>query len=322
MNRWVARVLLTICLLAAFLSAYILFPWPIPAAQSFELIAHRGVHQTFPLTNLKNDTCTAAIIDPPRHDYLENTIPSMQTAFAAGATAVELDIHRTSDNQLAVFHDWTLDCRTNGSGEVNAQPMAALRELDIAYGYTPDGGKSYPLRGSGVGLMKTLPEILAAFPDKHFIIHDKDGDPATAALLAAFLQPLSPAQRALLSYWGSDEGLKIVRTQAPEVTPYIYDAQSLRSCQGDYLLRMLLTGSLPARCQQQVIGIPYRMLATLPGWPNLILARAHQAGARVYITDVDSAAELETLASLPIDGIQTNRIEEIGPLLTNRVAPD
>lgn len=51
------------------------------------------------------------------------------------------------------------------------------------------------------------------------------------------------------------------------------------------------------------------------------MARAHQAGARVCIMDADTATQLTALDNLPIDGIQTNRIEEIGALLTNRVAP-
>lgn len=78
---------------------------------------------------------------------------------------------------------------------------------------------------------------------------------------------------------------------------------------------MLFTGSLPDHCRQQIIGIPYRLLPSIPGWPNLILARAHQAGARVFITDVDTVEQLDTIVQLPIDGIQTNRIEVIGPLV-------
>ena len=78
---------------------------------------------------------------------------------------------------------------------------------------------------------------------------------------------------------------------------------------------MLLTGSLPDSCRGHIIGIPYRLLDALPGWPHLILARAHQAGARVYVADVDTAEQLAALRGLPLDGIQTNRIEVIGPLL-------
>ena len=81
------RLLIGISVAILVLAGYVLFPWPMPAATSFALVAHRGVHQTFPLTGLDNDTCTAEIIHPPSHSYVENTIPSIREAFATGATA-------------------------------------------------------------------------------------------------------------------------------------------------------------------------------------------------------------------------------------------
>jgi glycerophosphoryl diester phosphodiesterase len=311
------RAALGLALVVALLIAYVLFPWPVPPAASFTLVAHRGVHQAFPLTNLNNDTCTGKIIYPPTHDFIENTIPSMREAFANGATAIELDIHRTADEQLIVFHDWRLDCRTDGTGTTNEQPLAFLKTLDVGFGYTADGGQTFPLRGKGVGMMPTLPEVLAAFPNEQFVIHDKDGDAETRQLLIEFLGTLSAEQRSRLTYWGG-EGFAPLHVQIPEVQPYFYGQDELQACLGDYLLRMLFTGSLPERCRQQIIGIPYRMLPSIPGWPNLILARAHQAGARVFITDVDTVEQLEAIANLPIDGIQTNHIEVIGPLVGRR----
>lgn len=305
-------------------AGYVLVPWPIPAAESFELVAHRGVHQAHPgrEEGVTNETCTAAIIDPPVHGYIENTIPSMQAAFDAGATAVELDIHRTADDQLIVFHDWTLNCRTNGTGPIREQTVAELLRLDVGYGYTADGGKTYPLRGTGIGMMATLPDILAAFPDQRFVIHDKDGDDATSRLLAGYLSTLPMEQRARLSYWAGDAGTTIVQQIAPEVRPYFFGPGEARSCLGNYLLRMVLTGTLSDRCQRWVIGIPYHMLDTIPGWPHLILSRAHQAGARVFVVDVDTPEEYASVADLPLDGIQTNRIDIIGPLLAENAGEE
>ena len=80
------------------------------------LLAHRGIAQRFDERELKNDTCTAARMLPSSHEYLENTISSMRAGFAAGADIVELDVHPTTDGEFAVFHDWTLDCRTDGHG--------------------------------------------------------------------------------------------------------------------------------------------------------------------------------------------------------------
>ncbi|SDE23630.1 Glycerophosphoryl diester phosphodiesterase family protein, partial [Priestia aryabhattai B8W22] len=124
-------------------------------SQSF-LLAHRGVAQTFTMKDIQNDTCTAERIYNPEHNFLENTIPSMEAAFEDGADMVELDVHITKDNQFAVFHDWTVDCRTNGKGVTRDYTMAELKKLDIGYGYTADGGKTYPFRGKGVNLMPSL----------------------------------------------------------------------------------------------------------------------------------------------------------------------
>jgi len=94
---------------------------------------------------------------------IENTIDSMRAAFELGADAVELDVHPTTDVQFAVFHDWTLDCRTEGHGETRAHDMAYLKTLDVGYGYSADGGRTFPLRGKGIGLMPSFADVMQAF---------------------------------------------------------------------------------------------------------------------------------------------------------------
>jgi len=54
----------------------------------------------------------------------------MQAAFAAGADIVEFDIHPTTDGHFAVFHDWTLDWRTDGRGVTRERTLAELKALD------------------------------------------------------------------------------------------------------------------------------------------------------------------------------------------------
>ena len=83
-RRRLLRVVAVIALCVIASVAYLQYPWPIPPAASFTVISHRGVHQTFPLAGLTSETCTASIIHPPTHAFLENTIPSIAAAFAAG----------------------------------------------------------------------------------------------------------------------------------------------------------------------------------------------------------------------------------------------
>jgi glycerophosphoryl diester phosphodiesterase len=125
--------------------------------------------------------------------------------------------------------------------------------------------------------------------------------------------------RGRLSYWGP--GYAEIQARAPEVQPYLITRAQVRACLGNYLA-MLLTGTLPEGCQEQALAIPYTELSRLPGWPHLILARAHQAGVRVFITDVDTPEQLQSVIGVPIDGIQTNRIDVIGPLVVERRTGD
>ena len=127
-----------------------------PEAGSLRLIAHRGVHQTYHREGLKNDTCTAQRIYPPVHDYIENTVRSMQAAFAAGADIVELDVHPTTDGRFAVMHDWTLNCRTEGKGETRSHGFYYKPDDDNA------GMVGLPIIGGGQSASRQLRHNSAA----------------------------------------------------------------------------------------------------------------------------------------------------------------
>lgn len=60
----------------------------------------------------------------------ENTLLGFEKAISLGLKAIELDIHSTSDGELAVIHDDTVDRTTNGSGSVNDLSLAELQKLD------------------------------------------------------------------------------------------------------------------------------------------------------------------------------------------------
>ncbi len=294
---------------------YLYVPRSLPAQpESFVLIAHRGVSQTFSRENVENDTCTATLIYSPTHSFLENTIASMQAAFEYGANIVELDIHPTTDNQLAVFHDWTVDCRTEGKGITHEQSMDTLRQLDIGYGYTADGGQTYPFRGKGVGMMPTLAEVMSAFPNGKFLIDQKDRFDKTVQLLADVLSQYPPPQRRNIYLFSGKEQYLQLKKDIPEVQRLFSSRREVKDCIPSYL-KMLMSGTLPDACGQYVFGVPARYLKYVPGWPSLFLSKSHQANLQVYVLDVDTLEQLESVKNLPIDGIVTNRIEIIGPQL-------
>ena len=166
------------------------------------------------MEGITGDTNTAAIIYAPEHPYLENTIASMQAAFTAGADIVELDIQLTADGQFAVFHDWLLEYRTNGTGTIREHTMEELKQLDIGYGYTADNGKTYPFRGKGVGLMPTLEEVLTAFPKQKLLLHIKSNDLESGEKLADYLSTMPADKLKLLSVYGANQPISVTAGEA------------------------------------------------------------------------------------------------------------
>lgn len=77
--------------------------WPRPA-----VIAHRGASAHAP----------------------ENTLAAFELAVQQGADAVEFDVKLTRDGHVVVLHDQSVDRTTDGSGDLRAFSLAALRELD------------------------------------------------------------------------------------------------------------------------------------------------------------------------------------------------
>jgi len=194
-----------------------------------------------------------------------------------------------------------------------------LKKLDVGYGYTSDGGKTYPLRGSGIGMMPTLEEVLAAFPDKKLIIHQKDAAIRTAEMLAAILNKLPEEQRRRLYWYGAPRPYAKLRQIAPEITKQFPFPGEMRQCAKSELLRLGF-GELPQTCHLSSMGGPARYLWLVPGWPNDFLRKSAAAHVPFYVTEVDSVEEAKKLGQLPINGIMTNRIEVIGPVITQVIA--
>ena len=90
----------------------------------------------------------------------ENTLAAFELAARQGAPAIEFDVKLSSDRQVIIIHDQTLNRTTNGSGAVTKQPLAALRELDAG------SWKSDQFKGEKIPLLN---EVLEAVGKKVLI---------------------------------------------------------------------------------------------------------------------------------------------------------
>ena len=283
------------------------------------LLAHRGVHQTFDVAGVENDTCTAMRILPLSHNYLENTLPSIQAALDYGADIVEIDVHPTTDGEFAVFHDWKLDCRTNGTGRVRDHSSEALRKLDIGYGYSFDGGKSFPFRGKHVGQMPMLSDVINSFPTTHFLINIKSRSSDEGRLLMQYLSAQN-WNNSFVGVYGHQDPVEAARQENPNLMTM--DKQQTKSCLMTYAA-IGWSGYVPNACRKTLVPVPENYAPLMWGWPARFQARLNKYDSGVILmgphTKARSEPAIDTLGQLSkisphFSGIiWTNKIEVIGP---------
>jgi glycerophosphoryl diester phosphodiesterase len=67
----------------------------------------------------------------------ENTVASIEQAIALRCAFAEVDIQRTSDDELVLLHDERVNRTTNGRGYVSDLTLSDIRKLDAGGGQSP-----------------------------------------------------------------------------------------------------------------------------------------------------------------------------------------
>jgi glycerophosphoryl diester phosphodiesterase len=325
MSRKILLIVAAIVLIAAafWLNNSSVLYGPSAAAKS-RVLAHRGVYQTFPAENLDNDTCTATLIAPPPHPYLENTIASMRAAFDSGADVVELDVHLTPDGKFAVFHDWTLDCRTDGAGITELTPFATLKTLDVGHGYTADGGKTFPFRGQAKGLMPELTEVFEALPRGKFLVNYKSRRAEEGRALAELLAARPEFRTLIYGVYGGAEPTRAAIAAVAGLRGY--DRESLKACIIRYAA-LGWSGYVPQACRNTLLALPSNIARWMWGWPHRFVARMQGAGTDVILlgpwsggasAGIDAEAELALVPEKFGGLVWTNRTETLAKAIKDR----
>jgi len=263
-----------------------------------KLIAHRGLAQDFDRAGVERDTCTATLIEQPFHSYLENTKDGVLRAGELGTWMVEVDIAPTKDGEIVLFHDWTLDCRTDGSGPVREATLVELKALDIGYGYTADGGATYPFRGAGVGAVPTIEEMVRALPLRGRLMYNfKSGDAEEADLLAEKLKAAGrDPEKSGDAFYGHPDPVNRIREIYPEA--WAWSPQEARQCSSDYV-SFGWTGFLPESCRGKTMIVPLNYQYAYWGWPNRLIARMEAYGGEIIVTGPYTSGEPAVGLTLP-----------------------
>ena len=239
----------------------------------------------------------------------ENTLPAFELATRLGADAFELDVHLTRDGEVVVFHDAETARLTGAPGTIAARTLAEVRRLDAAWGFTPDGGATFPLRGRGVA-PPTLAELLARFPGMRMNVEAKSEDPALAAALVAVVRAAGAVDRVCV---GSqhDEQAERIRALLPGACHFLPETAATAHV-------MAARAEHPTGLAEgwDVADLPYRM----EGSDIVVLDRRtidflHARGLAVFAWTVDDERDMRALLADGIDGIMTDRPDVLARVL-------
>jgi glycerophosphoryl diester phosphodiesterase len=227
----------------------------------------------------------------------ENTIPSFERAIAAGAAILESDLHVTADGAIVLLHDDRVDRTTDGTGRALERTLAELRDLDAGFRYSPDGGRSFPYRATGVRI-PTLEEAFASLPGARFNLEIKEIDRDAIERIAACVAEAGRAATTLLTA-ATDSTMAALRAHLQKTGVEV----ALGASTGDVLgfVRGALEGGEPPS-DSMALQIPARF-GGQPLVTRELVAYAHAYDVQVHVWTINDPGEIDRLLDLGVDGI-------------------
>ncbi len=238
----------------------------------------------------------------------ENTLAAFAAACEMGAPYIELDVHMTADAVVVVCHDADL-LRTAGAKIAIAQTaLEAVRRADVGATFSADG-EHYPFRGQGLKV-PTLAEVLAAWPDRRFVVEIKQTAPSLVAPLLEVVESLHMTDKVLIAS-EHQEPLDELRALAPAVPTNFSRFEVAR------FMQALAAGQTDFRPPGQALQVP-------PSYEGFALVTpasvdfAHRLGVEVDVWTVNEVDEMKAMLALGADGIITDCPDRMFGLLAGR----
>jgi glycerophosphoryl diester phosphodiesterase len=253
-----------------------------------------------------------------------STLAAIEHALAAGATAIELDVHATLDRQLVVCHDATVDRTTNAQGAIAQMTLEQVRGLDNAYWFIEGTDvdhdqepEAYRLRGRaptdprfGVA---TLEEVLASFPAVVLNLDIKQTAPevvAYEALVAEVLERHGRRDDVIVASF-SDAALGAFRELSPST------ATSAATLETVAFVRALHSGEPTPSLPVVAFQVP-EAFAGVTVVDERFVEAAHAAGIAVHVWTLNDEASIRRVVAMGVDGVMSDRPSLVSALLGER----
>jgi len=212
----------------------------------------------------------------------ENTLAAFELAARQGAPAIEFDVKLTSDRQVIIIHDQTLERTTNGSGIIASHSLAELRELDAGSWKSPE------FRGEKIPL---LTDVLEAVGKKVLINIELTNyatpfDGLTREVVGLVKQHALQERIIFSSFYFTN------LLTARRLLPTVPRAQLILEGREGWLQRTT------ARFMQLDAEHPYTSDVNVD-----LVERVHARGRRVHVWTVNDPADMRRLRACRVDGI-------------------
>lgn len=239
----------------------------------------------------------------------ENTIPALVKAIEYGADVVEMDVHITKDNVVVVCHDPTVDRTTNGSGLIAEMTLSEIQKLDAGYRFSTDGGKTFPLRGTGITI-PTLEEALRATGDHPAMIEVKVSTPEIVRQLVRVLSELAAFDRVSVEVFSMKrKAVRMLRRIAPNALTGHTALEIVRFM----VLARLRLGRLFRRAGF-AFEVPPRRGRTTVVTRTLIRA-AQRRSIPVYVWTINEKGLMRQFLDMGVDGLFTDHTDVLRALV-------
>jgi len=245
----------------------------------------------------------------------EHTLYAFRSALAAGTDVLEMDVRRSADGQLVVFHDADLDRTTDGEGSLSAWNRSDLALLDAGYRFSADGGRTFPYRGRGLRI-PTLEEVFRELPGARMSVEIKEEAEDVAHALCALVETHGVVDRVLVSSF-HQAPIDAFRARCPSVATAATPGEAFRFTLASVLgLPNLVQPRGAALHMFESLG-PYRLVT-----PRFV-SHAAALNLPIYVWGVNDAEAIRRLIDAGVSGITTDRPDQVLALLGRlRGAPE